>query len=321
VIEIDAAELLAASRTAFERSDGANALEQLGYWDLLPTIDDPTCLRAVMATFEAAGMELASSTALAGLVGLPYADVLGTPVRAAVPSSRSNGSIRHVLVGPVEDVPLLVDTPGVGAAVVPVDEVRLRELRVPGKLVLHEVVAVDGGLDVRLDEAASAPIRRRAIRLGRLALAFEMLGAARAALELAVEHARTREQFGSPIGTFQAVQHLLAWAATDCEAIAGAAEHALEYPDDEAFPAGVMVKALAGRNAMAACERSLQVLGAVGFTAELDHHHFHSRVLALDSMLGTRAELTCRLGEEWRTDPSDRRIPTVALGYVGAEPR
>jgi alkylation response protein AidB-like acyl-CoA dehydrogenase len=314
---IDTDELLSASRTAFQRSSGADALHQLGYWDLLSDLDDPMCLRAVMATFEAAGSELANSPALNGLVGQPYREVAGRPVRAAVWSRHSSvDTVRHVLVGPVPDGSLSIDTPGAGAVIVEADQVQLRRLDVPGRLVLHEIAAVEGEPEQRLSEAAVAPVREHATRLGRLALAFEMLGAARAALDLAVAHARTREQFGRPIGGFQAVQHILAWAATDCEGLAGAAEHALQFRSDGSVDVCVIVKALAGRNAMATCERALQVLGAIGFTAEHEHHHFHSRVLALDALLGTRADLTRQLGEAWRTDASDRRIPATALGIA-----
>lgn len=314
---IDDDELLSAARTAFQRSSSTEALQQLGYWELLLEIDDPTCLRAVMAMFEAQGRELASSPALGGLVGQPYGERLGRSVLAAAWSRRSSvQAVRHVLVGPVPHGSLLIDTPGAGAVVVDVDQVQLRALDVPGRLVLHEIAAVEGEPEQRLSEADVVQPRQHAVRLGRLALAFEMLGAARAAFDLALAHARDREQFGRPIGGFQAVQHILAWAATDCAALAGAAEHALHFRSNGSVDVGAIVKALAGRNAMAACERSLQVLGAIGFTAEHEHHHFHSRVLALDALLGTRAQLTRELGEAWRTDASDRRIPAIALGIA-----
>ena len=74
-----------------------------------------------------------------------------------------------------------------------------------------------------------------------------------------------------------------------------------------------IAKALAGRNGRRVCERSLQVLGGIGFTAEQDHHHFHSRVLALDSVLGTSAELARGLGAWLRENPADPRIPMQIL--------
>lgn len=312
----DADDLLAACRTAFQRSSGDEALAQLGYWELLPELEDATSLRALMATFEAQGRELASSRALSGLVGRPYAVVTGAPLPAAVWSRRSGGGMdRQVLVGSVPDGSVLIDTPGDGAVVVNIEQVQLRSLDVPGRVVLHEIVSVDDDRVHRFEEVAVSTPRAKALRLGRLALAFEMLGAARAAVDLAVDHARNREQFGRVIGGFQAVKHILAWAATDCDALASAAEHALEFPTSS-VDISAIVKALAGRNAMAACERSLQVLGAIGFTSEHEHHHFHSRVLAFDALLGSRAELTRQVGEAWRTESSDRRIPATALGIA-----
>ena len=86
------------------------------------------------------------------------------------------------------------------------------------------------------------------------------------------------------------------------------------WRDSAAPPAyGEITKALAGRNGRRACERSHQVLGAIGFTAEHRHHHFHSRVLALDSLLGTSAELTRALGAGLREARTDPHIPNTLL--------
>ena len=84
---------------------------------------------------------------------------------------------------------------------------------------------------------------------------------------------------------------------------------------DESAPPryGEVVKALAGRNGRKACERSLQVLGGIGFTAEHEHHHHHSRVLALDALLGTSAQLTRQLGTWLRTSGADERFAATFL--------
>jgi alkylation response protein AidB-like acyl-CoA dehydrogenase len=74
-----------------------------------------------------------------------------------------------------------------------------------------------------------------------------------------------------------------------------------------------VVKALAGRNGRRVCENALQVLGAIGFTAEHAHHHFHSRVLALDSLLGTATELTRGLGAWVRETRCDPALPASVL--------
>ncbi|MCB0994822.1 MAG: hypothetical protein KDB21_07010, partial [Acidimicrobiales bacterium] len=67
------------------------------------------------------------------------------------------------------------------------------------------------------------------------------------------------------------------------------------------------------------CERSLQVLGGIGFTAEHDHHRYHSRVLALNAIAGSTAELTRSLGADLRAGTIDA-TPTRAplLGTADA---
>jgi alkylation response protein AidB-like acyl-CoA dehydrogenase len=147
-----------------------------------------------------------------------------------------------------------------------------------------------------------------------VAIAAEIIGAAERALELATDYAANREQFGKPIGSFQAIRHLLAWARTDCVAIEAVLNRAIRL-DDAAPPMfGEIVKALAGRNGRRVCERTLQVLGGIGFTAEHDHHHLHSRVLALDGLLGTSADLTYRLGHQLRTTGSHPGFPAAMIG-------
>jgi len=120
-------------------------------------------------------------------------------------------------------------------------------------------------------------------------------------------------QFGQPIGTFQAVRHLLAWAKTDCTAIDAVVRKALLLLDRPPPHYGEVLKALAGRNGRRACERSLQVLGGIGFTAEHVHHHHHSRVLALDALLGSSAALTHDLGTWLRTSGDDPRFASAVL--------
>jgi alkylation response protein AidB-like acyl-CoA dehydrogenase len=184
---------------------------------------------------------------------------------------------------------------------------------VPGHLSLHEAEVGDGRWPVAIGEADAARARARSVFLGRVAIGLEVLGAAEGALALAVEHARAREQFGQPIAAFQAVRHLLAWATSDCTAVERVVTEAVVL--DAAAPSkyGDITKALAGRNGRRVCERALQVLGAIGFTAEHGHHHFHSRVLALDALLGTSAALTRELGAWRRQEPGDPRISATLL--------
>jgi alkylation response protein AidB-like acyl-CoA dehydrogenase len=112
------------------------------------------------------------------------------------------------------------------------------------------------------------------------------------------------------------VRHLLAWALTDCAAVEAVADAALRLDTESPARFDEVVKALAGRNGRRACERTLQVLGAIGFTAEFDHHHHHSRVLTLDSVLGSSTELTVELGASLREGRADPGIAGAMLASI-----
>lgn len=300
----NAQEYLAVATQAVTQSGGDNALDALGWWDFLPHLDDPDARQAVFAIFRAQGAQLASSVAIGGLMAQPFAHEFGFApgeVVSAIPRRSPRRGDVHVTVGDTAGRRLLVDMPGLGVAVV--DDVELRSIDVPGRLPFADFEAATANLI--LPEAAAAPLRAQAVALGRVALALEMLGAADACVNLAIEYSGQREQFGQPIGSFQAVRHLLAWARTDCVAIETVTRSAVALGSDMPEQFDLAVKALAGRNGRKACERALQVFGGIGFTAEHDHHHFHGRVLALDGLLGTSAELTNELGRWIRTERRD----------------
>jgi alkylation response protein AidB-like acyl-CoA dehydrogenase len=301
---------------AFRAGDGSTALDTLGWWPLLSELGDDDHRVAAFALFRAQGRELASSNALGGLMAQPYLDVVGGESGSIVATifreSARHGSIT-LAVGDPAGARLLVDRPGRGVSILDPGDLEFSPVDIPGRLVLHEVGVDPSRWRTAIGEADAAGARARSVFLGRVAMAFEMLGAAETALAVAVEHARTREQFGRPIGTFQAVRHLLALATTDCTAVESVAALAVKLDSGAPAGYGAITKALAGRNGRRACERALQVLGAIGFTAEHSHHHFHSRVLALDSLLGTSAELSRELGSRLREGRSDPRIPATLL--------
>jgi alkylation response protein AidB-like acyl-CoA dehydrogenase len=235
-------------------------------------------------------------------------------VALAIPRRSASRGETFVLLGEPSVEHVLFDRAGSGASLVPIEDLELHPVAIPGRLPIHEIsFDVDDGTRRVIPEQRARQARTRSAFLGRIAAAHEILGAAEGALDLALEHACTRVQFGKPIGSFQAVRHLLAWARTDCAAVLEVARQAAAL--DLAAPPHFdeIAKALAGRNARRICERSLQVLGGIGFTAEQDHHHFHSRVLALDAVLGTSAELTRGLGAWLRESRTDPRIPMQIL--------
>jgi alkylation response protein AidB-like acyl-CoA dehydrogenase len=119
----------------------------------------------------------------------------------------------------------------------------------------------------------------------RTACAAEALGVAQRALDLGVEHAKTRTQFGKPIGTYQAVSHPLAQTYTDVElarSLVYWAAWCVAEDDERAEIAAAAAKAFATEAAVAACERSIQVHGGIGFTWEHPLHRFYKRAIWLE---------------------------------------
>lgn len=306
-------EFLAASRAAVAGASGSDALDALGWWDLLGMLDDPEARAAVYALFRAHGRELGNSCALGALAAAPYGDPDGGRTAMAFARVSPTRGRVHVLLGDPALDRVVVDDDRAGPVVAPIEAVTLRPVDIPGRLAIHEVEVDTARAEPVAPPAGIAVARARSAFLARVAAAYEILGAAEGAFALAIDHANGRVQFGQPIGTFQAVRHLLAWAVTDTRAIEAVTDLARDL--DTAAPARFdeIVKALAGRNGLRACERSLQVLGAIGFTAELDHHHFHSRVLALDAVAGTTAELSAGLGAWVRAERPDPGIASSVL--------
>lgn len=126
--------------------------------------------------------------------------------------------------------------------------------------------------------AAAGPVSAgtRVTSVGLVATAAALLGVAGGALDAAVRYASERAQFGRPIGTFQAVQHLCADMLVDVEAcrsaVYGAAWSVVQLPALEGLRAAAMAKAWCARAARRVCEASLQVHGGIGFTWECDAH-------------------------------------------------
>ncbi len=127
-----------------------------------------------------------------------------------------------------------------------------------------------------------ASTRRRALA----ALALEAVGVASHALELGVEHAKSREQFGRPIGAYQAVSHKLADTYVETElarSLAYWAAWCIAEDDGQAELAAVAAKAYAAEAAVAACERAIQVHGGMGFTWDHPLHRYYKRALWIEA--------------------------------------
>ncbi|MDQ3940055.1 MAG: acyl-CoA/acyl-ACP dehydrogenase [Actinomycetota bacterium] len=132
-----------------------------------------------------------------------------------------------------------------------------------------------------------APALVERIRLRALAAAaLEAVGIAQKALELAVAHASERKQFDKPIGTYQAVSHQVANIYIETElarSLAYWAAWCVAEGDEQAAVAVAAAKSAAAEAAVAACERSIQVHGGIGFTWEHILHRYYKRAEWIDS--------------------------------------
>ena len=151
---------------------------------------------------------------------------------------------------------------------------------------------VSGGAPGRkLASSALVPhIRTRSLT----ALSLEACGVGSRALELAVDYAKEREQFGKPIGTYQAISHPLATTLMELElgrSLALFAAWCIAEGDGRATIAAAAAKSHCAEAAVAACERSIQVHGGIGFTWEHVLHRLYKRALWIQAWEASGAQL------------------------------
>jgi alkylation response protein AidB-like acyl-CoA dehydrogenase len=149
---------------------------------------------------------------------------------------------------------------------------------------------VPGGTAVADGETAAAMQVQ-----GALLSAALLVGIADRALELARAHALEREQFGRPIGAFQAIQHLLADMYVRTMLARSGTYGAAAVLDDGAGDADTAVasaKVVAGDAAMANARSCIQVHGGMGFTWEMMPHYLLKRAWVLEHSFGTAARHT-----------------------------
>lgn len=154
----------------------------------------------------------------------------------------------------------------------------------------HARVALSGARAVALDPAVVDAVTQ----LARLLLAFESIGVAERALELAVDYAKNRKQFNRAIGSFQAIKHKCADVAVEIDLAVGAAMYAAMLTNDGdagAFSAAAIANAQASEALSRAAAELLQVLGGIGFTWEHDGHLFFRRARANEVLFGTPQQL------------------------------
>ena len=143
------------------------------------------------------------------------------------------------------------------------------------------------------------------VAVGRRAVGHEILGAGRAMLALARDHAVERVQFGRAIASFQAVRHRLAEALVAVEALDATLRAAADVPDPLT---AALAKATAGRTARIVAAHCQQVLAGVGFTTDHPFHRYLKRTMLLEGLFGSADDIALELGRQLL---AERRVPTL----------
>ncbi len=131
----------------------------------------------------------------------------------------------------------------------------------------------------------------RVLDVARVLLAAEMLGGAEACLQLAVEYARSRRQFGRPIGSFQAVKHACAEMMIEIDATRAAVMFAAMTAADahELQIAAPLAKAQAADTFVLCAGSAIQIHGGIAFTWEHDLHLYFRRAKPTEALFGGSA--------------------------------
>jgi len=194
----------------------------------------------------------------------------------------------EIVIAPAEEQWVLVDTSASGATVEPLTPTDFS--RPLARVVLDSAPATV--LDVS---------QQRVEDLVATVLAAEAAGLARWTLQTASEYAKVREQFGKPIGSFQAVKHMCAEMLLRSEQVAVAASDAARAAadtDERQFSiAAAVAAAIAIAAAKANAKDCIQVLGGIGITWEHDAHLYLRRAYGISQFLGGRSRWLRRVVE------------------------
>ena len=264
--------------------------QELGYYAIPDSLIDTACI--------AAGM-------LAGL----SAD---HPARAQYLPRIVDGSVRIAVGHPLNpwvadahlaDLLLLPHASGAGMEIHGLggDAVKLQSMRSIDASRRLATVEWTASPATRLSEgAAGQTLWDQCLNRGALCAAGQMVGLAQRMLDMTVDYATQRKQFGKPIGSFQAVKHHLADVVTKIEfakPVLYRAAKALACGDADVNARVAHAKLSCGEAAVFAARKGIQVHGAMGYTWEVDLQMFMKRAWALDSAWGDRAFHQARLGE------------------------
>jgi alkylation response protein AidB-like acyl-CoA dehydrogenase len=231
-----------------------------------------------------------------------------------------SGSVERVVDAGAADVLLVAAGGPDGVALYAVDgSAAQRTNLVTMDLTRPQATVEFTGAPARLiaDAGEADRVIGHALHVGATLLAVEQVGVAAHLLDLAVDYAKTRLQFGRPIGSFQAVKHRLADMLIDAEHARSTAYHAAwalaEGSDDPALAASI-AQATASAAAARIAADTIQVLGGIGFTWEHQAHLYFKRATADAALLGSAEQHRDRVAAMVLDAARAERVPRVAAG-------
>ena len=224
--------------------------------------------------------------------------------RVAIATSRPSApcSIGNAVSGE-----LLVFEPGDADYVLIADSSGAALLRTADLAPLTEATGIDPTLTVAeanvesVDAIAFVPAEAdNLFERGALLTAALSLGIAEATLARSVAYAKEREQYGAPIGSFQAIKHYCAEMAIRCESVRAMVYHtSLTLADEAGLYDLATTKALATEAAQTNANTAVQIHGGMGYTQEMDIHLFVKRSQVLATLFGSeRFHLRTLLAQE-----------------------
>ena len=171
--------------------------------------------------------------------------------------------------------------------------------------------------------AASAVSADRALELAALARAMQMAGAADKVLVTATEYCKQRVQFGRPISTFQAIQHMLAELASYVAATIASAEAASRDADEGGLVDGGSFSIAAAKSQCSDFEHRIaaishQSMGAMGFTHEHSLHHYTRRLWVWRRDFGSESFWGEKIGQSFAKAGKDALWPALTESRYAA---
>lgn len=152
---------------------------------------------------------------------------------------------------------------------------------------------------------------KRAMATAHRALGSELVALSAQLLQIAVDHAKDRAQFGAPIGSFQSPRHALAEACAAVEGARALLDEAWRFGGDQL---ALSAKAAAGRAHRLVANTTMQVCAAIGLTAEHDLHRYVRRGLQIDALCGSSSQLESLLAEQLlHPGATEQALPTILV--------